>query len=436
MSDSCDRAFLFLQGPHGPFFRHLANALKGQGATVCRIAFNRGDESEWGRAGPLYRFDGDLATYAEWLDSFLREHGITDIVLYGDTRPVHRMARERAGALGLTTHCFEEGYIRPSWITYERAGNSGNSRLMDISLPRMMAALGESVPPGESVPAIWGNHRHHLWHSFRYHMRCLLPARRYGQFPGHRELPLWRESAWYVARSLKIPWIRLYRAYRRGRLLRSAKRFHLALLQLSFDTSMQAHSDFHTSAEFVERVIGAFAKGAEPRDHLVFKAHPFEDGRERLGRVIRRLAREHDIAGRVIFIDGGSKLAALLDRASSAITINSTSAQQALWRGLPVAALGRAIYAKPGLVSAQPLTEFMHRPAPPDMRAYWVFRRFLMETSQVAGSFYTMPGIDRLLGRLPTLMLDRIDPYDRVLAQEAEPVAKTPTGAVLSARSA
>jgi capsular polysaccharide export protein len=212
-----------------------------------------------------------------------------------------------------------------------------------------------------------------------------------------------------------MPGIWLRRLLQQWLLLRSSKTFHLALLQLSFDASMQVHSDYDSTSEFIEEVIDAFAEGAAPEEYLVLKAHPFEDGRERLGKVIRDVARDLGVGDRVIFIDGGKKLASLLDRARSAITVNSTSAQQALWRGLPVAALGRAIYKKPGLVSEQSLANFLSHPRRPDLRSYWLFRQFLMETSQFTGSFYADGGIKTLLERLPDVMLDDQDPYEKLL---------------------
>ncbi len=42
--------------------------------------------------------------------------------------------------------------------------------------------------------------------------------------------------------------------------------------------------------QFLELVIEGFAKGAAPHHHLVFKAHPLEDGRVPVAREIRRLA--------------------------------------------------------------------------------------------------------------------------------------------------
>ena len=429
MHESAERVFLMLQGPHGPFFRQLADALTGAGADVHRVAFNSADEAEWAGAGPLHRYSGPDCCFEESLEQRLTAHDVTDIVLYGDTRPVHATAIAVARRRGLTTHCLEEGYVRPSWVTYEREGNNGNSPLMSISLPRMARALGACVKPDHEAPATWGDSRQHLWHSAFYHLRCLLPAPRFGRFRGHREMPLHREAAIYCRRLACAPWIRLRRGVQEWLLLRSSRRFHLVLLQLSFDASMQVHSDYSSTSEFVREVLDAFAEGAGEDDHLVLKAHPFEDGREKLRILIRERARALGIADRVIFIDGGKKLASLLDRARSAITVNSTAAQQALWRGLPVAALGRAIYRKPGLVSEQPLADFIRQPRRPDLRSYWLFREFLMQTSQLTGSYYAEEGRRRLLQTLPGRMLEPTDAYDLMhrkadLAEPAEAPAK------------
>ncbi len=419
MPNLTDCHFLFLQGPHGPFYRMLADRLAESGVRVSRIAFNAADEREWRKSGPLFRFNDPVASFGLWLDNHLCAEGVTDIVLYGDTRPVHKIAQALATERGLTVHCLEEGYIRPSWITYERAGNNGHSRLMSISLPRMAQALGRGHQPEAAAPATWGDANHHLWFSALYHAHCLMPSLQFGRFQGHREMSLFSECATYWLRAAKMPFIWAQRTRQQAKLLKSKKPFHLVLLQLSFDASVQVHSDYPSTSTFVEDVIDAFAVGAAPWEHLVFKAHPFEDGRERLDRVINEHAEACGVADRVHYIDGGKKLAALLDGALTAITVNSTAAQQALWRGLPVAAIGRAIYRKPGLVSEQNLASFMDQPRRPDMRSYWLFRQFLMETSQIAGSYYARSGIELLLSRLPAAMLDAVDPYDRVLDSDA-----------------
>jgi len=423
MDNAAGRVFLFLQGPHGPFVRHLATRLAAAGAEVRRIAFNPGDEAEWAGAGPLERYLGPMSVYPEWLDHYLTLHRVTDIVLYGDSRAEHARAVEVARPRGIFCHCLEEGYLRPHCVTYERGGNNGNSPLLEVSLARMAQALGAAAPPPEGPHDGWGAHRPHLWHSALYHARLLLPSRRYGRHRSRRDLTLWRELAHYLRRLAGLPMRRVLQGLRARRLLASGCRYHLVLLQLSFDSSMQVHSAYRNSAEFVADCIDAFARGAPAEDFLAFKSHPFEDGRERLSHAIADAAERLEVADRVLFLDGGPTLTSLLDGALSAVTVNSTAAQQALWRGLPVAALGRAVYGKPGLVSSQALDCFFADPRRPDQQAYWQFRQFLSKTSQLTGSFYSRPGITAVLDALPAAMLAQADPYERVLASAPAPAS-------------
>ncbi|MEL6992060.1 MAG: capsule biosynthesis protein CapA, partial [Pseudomonadota bacterium] len=41
------KVFLFLQGPHGPFFQRLARMVRHSGADVWRVGFNAGDSLFW-----------------------------------------------------------------------------------------------------------------------------------------------------------------------------------------------------------------------------------------------------------------------------------------------------------------------------------------------------------------------------------------------------
>jgi capsule polysaccharide modification protein KpsS len=47
------------------------------------------------------------------LSTIIAEKSIADIVLYGDTRPIHAEATKLAKALDLRVHVFEKGYLRP-----------------------------------------------------------------------------------------------------------------------------------------------------------------------------------------------------------------------------------------------------------------------------------------------------------------------------------
>jgi capsular polysaccharide export protein len=164
-------------------------------------------------------------------------------------------------------------------------------------------------------------------------------------------------------------------------------------------------------SEFLEVVMDGFARGAPAHHHIVFKAHPLEDGRAPIAREINRLAALHGVADRVHFVRGG-KLAGLLNHARTAVTVNSTAAQQALWRGLPIKCFGAAVYAKPEFVSDLPLADFFANPPRPDSRAYRDYRHFLLETSQVQGGFYSARGRREVLRQIVDMMLQPADPYD------------------------
>ncbi len=409
------RVFLFLQGPHGPFFRRLAEEIHARGARVRKVSFNAADAAEWGRHLPSIRFMGPRETYQEWLIQQIEAHGVTDIVFYGDTREVHRVAWDTARMLGITVHNLEEGYLRPRFVTYERGGSNAFSRVMEIALPDMAAAVGPAAPPDEEGQGdSWGDTRQHRWYSFVYYVRLMLSNGGVREQTTSRAMPMWQEVGWYAMRALGQPYIRLWRWWRQSRLRASEKSYHLVLLQLSFDASMREHSTYPDTAAFIEEVIDAFAESAPKAHVLVFKAHPFESGRERLGHTIRTIARDLGVSDRVAFIDGGMRLARLMDRARSVITVNSTGAHQALWRGIPVLARGRAIYRKLGIVSEQSLQGFFRHPRRPDLRAYWILRKFLLATSQFSGSFYAETGIRRLLRDLPDAMLRVEDSYQIV----------------------
>ena len=123
---------------------------------------------------------------------------------------------------------------------------------------------------------------------------------------------------------------------------------------------------------------------------------------------------------RVHYVRGG-KLAQLLDEARSAVTVNSTAGQQVLWRGIPLRTFGAAVYAKPEFVSQKPLPEFFAGAERPDRRAYTDYRRFLLETSQVAGGFYSARGRRQLLRQAVDMMLADEDPYDALRSGTAAP---------------
>ncbi|WP_417254941.1 capsule biosynthesis protein [Celeribacter sp.] len=409
-----------LQGPHGPFFWALGKMLRAAGASVWRVGFNAGDRAFWFSNQSFLPYTEPADHWPERFAEIVREKSVTDIVLYGDTRPVHALAIEKARELGLTIHVFEEGYIRPYWVSYERNGSNGNSTLMSLSVEDMRKALAKIEHDSIEPPAHWGDMRQHIFYGALYHWFVMFRNSAFKHYRGHRELSVTKEFLLYFKRLTLMPLHRLSRAWHTRAILAAGHPFHIALLQLEHDTSFQVHSPYATMPEFIADVIEGFAKGAPQHHHLVFKAHPLENDRRNLRHEIRRLAAQFGVESRVHFVRGG-KLQRLLHSARSAVTVNSTAGQQVLSLGIPLRILGRAVYDKPEFVSHQPLDEFFARPERPDTRAYRDYRQFLLETSQVPGGFYSKRGRRQLLRLVVDLMLSKEAPDAALLSGSAPP---------------
>lgn len=422
MPTPCDtnRVFLFLQGPHGPFFNALGKMLRAAGCDVWRVGFNAGDRAFWFHPASYIPFRGTPEDWEQTLEDLFENRQVTDIVLYGDTRPIHAQAVDQAKARGIRVHVFEEGYLRPYWVTYERGGSNGNSKLMNMSIEDMQQALELSDMEAPLPPSHWGDMRQHVFYGALYHWFVMFRNGDYRNFKPHRSIPVTKEFQLYLKRLLLMPVLAVQRRLATWRIRSGGFPYHLALLQLEHDSSFQKHSPFSTMNEFLSEIIEGFAKGAPRHHHLVVKAHPLEDGRVPLRREVKRLAHEHGLSDRVHYVRGG-KLAQLLNEARTAVTVNSTAGQQVLWRGIPLKVFGQAVYAKPQFVSTQALPDFFAAASRPDNRAYKDYRRYLLETSQVPGGFYSRKGRRQLMRQVVDMMLSGDDPYDALRSGTAAP---------------
>ena len=420
VSSGQNRVFLFLQGPHGPFFNGLAKMLRRSGAQVWRVGFNAGDRVFWTDCNSYIPYTDSRENWPDRFTEIVEDKQITDVVLYGDVRAIHAQAVEIAKKKKIRIHVFEEGYLRPYWVTYERNGSNGNSRLMNMDIAEMKKALEGSDADTPLPPGHWGDMRQHVFYGALYHWFVMFMNRTYRNFRSHRDLSVTKEFRLYLRRLLLMPAHAIERRIATRRIKNGGFPYHLVLLQLEHDSSFQKHSPFNTMTEFLDLVITNFAQHAPGHHHLVFKAHPLEDGRVPVRLELDRLAKAHGIRDRVHYVRGG-KLARLLAETRSAVTVNSTAAQQVLWRGIPLKIFGKAVYSQPEFISDQPLSEFFSGATRPDNRAYKTYRRFLLETSQVAGGFYSARGRRQLMRHVVDMMLSPEDPYDALKSGTAAP---------------
>ncbi len=180
-------------------------------------------------------------------------------------------------------------------------------------------------------------------------------------------------------------------ARRAARLTDSPKPYFLALMQRAGDSQLWQHSNY-TNESFAAEVIESFSRHAPHDSTLVFKLHPLDPGMVDYERVVERLAAEHGVSERIMFLDGGN-LNVLARRAVGAVTINSTAGLATIGFGCPTKVLGRAVYDIEGLTDRNPLHRFWSDPDAPDNDLFLRFRHVMMERTQINGAFYTPVGM-------------------------------------------
>lgn len=377
------RHILLLQGPVGPFFDRLARLLLACGREVTKVNFNGGDEWFYSVPGAVaYREPPDH--WPKFFDALVDARGIDAVVLFGDCRPYHRSAILRARLRRLAVFVFEEGYIRPNYVTFEYGGVNGHS-----PLPRSPALL-ELAPVEKAAAQIPGRPFHNMaLQAALYYFMGRIRREQYPNYRHHKPFDLYPEG-WYWLRALWRK--RHYRARERGLEEWLAgpmkKRFFLVPLQVFNDSQVKHHSDFKGVRAFITTVLESFARHAPKNVHLVFKHHPMDRGHRDYADQIDRQAAHAGVGDRVHYVHD-QHLPTLLRTARGTVAINSTVGLSSLFHGTPVKLMGRAIYDLPKLVFDGPLDAFWHRPPPPCRATVRRFRQYLIHTTQVAGTFYS-----------------------------------------------
>jgi len=382
------RNFLFLQGVASRFFSRLGQELAARGHGVRRINFNGGDRLFWRLPGAVdYR--SDLQHWPEFFEDKLDLWNVTDVILFGDCRPLHKVAIEIARRHCVSVHVFEEGYLRPYWITLERDGVNANSPMPRD--PNWFFAAAQRLPPFRPGRPVHTSFRRRAWEDIAYNFSTVFMAWRYPGFRTHRPWhPFVEYAGWSgrFARKLLLEKIRVARAWP----VAMRNPFFFFPLQLDCDTQIRQHSEIGRMAPALEHVIGSFARHAPPDHFLVLKEHPLDNGLQDWRRLTLQIAARHGIADRVVYLENGD-LETLVQRSKGVVTVNSTVGARALVHGVPLIALGRAIYNIRGLTFSGSLDEFWRGGRAPNARLFDAFARVLADRCLVNGDFFGDVGI-------------------------------------------
>lgn len=383
------RSFLFLQGVCSPFFARLADRLTGLGHQVWRVNFNAGDLVYWG-ARPGSHFRAPLDALPAYLDEIYRRHGITDQVLFGDCRPVHRPAVAQARAAGIRVHVFEEGYFRPHWVTLERGGVNSNSPLPRD--PDWYRSVGAHVPEYHRGTPFKSPFWMRASHDVAYHFAGVVNPLLFPRYRTHAPANAAVEYAAYLRRNCRVKLVERRDAARIERLAGGGAPYYLLPLQLSSDAQIRFHSPFKGMDDVMDYVMSSFARHAPAGSRLVVKNHPLDVGLFDHAASCKQIARHYAIEDRIDYLESGN-LALLLEHARGTVTVNSTVGGVALGYACPTIALSDPIYNLPGLTFQHDLDDFWTQSERPDESLFNCFRNTVVHAAQINGGFYCRNGI-------------------------------------------
>ncbi len=383
------KGVLLLQFLASPFSRRLVQTLRMRGCDVHKINFCLGDKLFGVKGQTDYR--GTLDEWPEFLLEYIGQHRVSNILLFGDCRPYHNAAVTLAASRGVSCHVFEEGYLRPDWVTFEEFGVNGFSRFpsQQHEVTHLASIHGKAAEP----IVVGGGHTRRIVYEITSHLLTYFGAAYFPHYKRHRINHPSTEAAAWLRHAVLRP-LKKHRAARAmDALMKQSDPYFLFPLQLSNDYQLRVHSPFKVIDDAISTVMASFAHSAPDKLRLAVKTHPIDPNSHRQRNLIKRLANENGIGSRVDFLDGGH-LPTLIDAACGVVTINSTAGLQALWHGRPVKVLGDAIYNLQGITDQKSLDEFWNSPEQPVEQIFSDFRDALIGETQINGNFYTLKGIE------------------------------------------
>ena len=396
---------LLLQGPVGPFFAELQNALSDAGFATRHVVFNAADKLFAPRQNCAV-FSGTDSEWETWVRFEIAQNAPDAIILFGSSRPAHKIARRVAASYGIDVLSLEEGYLRSGYVSCELGGNNQHSplRSWDAKPAPKCGTTMDPAPASGAQPSSFATMA--FWAAAYYLIRDL------GSKPSdahlfhrarERILPMsWRWSL-HVLRRLAA---RVTEFPTRQALHRRSG-YILIPLQVASDSQLQAAARGWSTHRLIDGALMALrAAGSDQR--LVFKLHPLEPGSAAIKRQILCKASVLGVDRRRIRVLHSGRMGDLAKHSSGMVVINSTSAFSALHHGIPVLVLGDAVFRHGAIVTlgssgAHIATFFKLRHAK-SRRLVDAFFAEIKSQSLIPGDFYVRRGravaIAGILGKL------------------------------------
>lgn len=381
---------LLLQGPIGPFFRRLSEELTEHGFNVWKVNLNGGDRLFYSGDQSI-NYKGNLKNWASYLERLLINKSISRVYLYGDCRAYHRIARKISKRYGIRLFVFEEGYIRPNYITLEEYGVNGHSPMLNkhFNFSEFDYKKSSNIPEKENVLPQKTFSRSAVY-SIAYYIACRLGRNSFPEYQHHRTMKVCAEGARWIRSGIrKLRFRQVEKDTLQQIISEYDGNYFVCPLQVHCDMQVVIHSKFNSIEHFIGDVLTSFARHAGQNKAIVFKHHPMDRAYKDYSLLFENLVGELGLQGRVFYVHDVC-LPTLLKHAEGTVLINSTVGMSSLFHGTPVKTMGKAIYNIPGLTVQRSLESFWKRPGNVNKNIFSAFRQYLVENNQLNGSFISV----------------------------------------------
>lgn len=377
------KKYLLLQGPMGPFFNDVANWLETLEREAVNVVFNGGDRF-YCRNRPYLTYTETPKEFPGWLKETWKDYAFDTILCFGDCRPLHQAARAWAKSKGIRFLAFEEGYLRPHFITVEEGGVNAFSPLPRD--PEFYRNLPE-IPPA-NIQELKPSARKRYFHAIWYYLVGWNYRHEFAKYRHHKSFSPWYEGKCWVRAS----WRKYWYGFKQRNVLETLRttldqRYYLAILQVYNDSQIRNHSPYADVRDYINDVMFSFSRKAPLGHVLVIKHHPMDRGHRLYGPLIKKLGKKYGISSRVIYVHDLS-MPELLTHAKAVVTINSTAGISALIHNKPLKVMGNALYDIKGMTYQGHLHQFWTADFAPDMKLFKKFRGYLLANTQINAVYY------------------------------------------------
>lgn len=397
-----DKNILFLQGPVSYFFKDMIDCTKDNN-NVFHITFNAADEFFTDK-NYICPFKDIKENFESFLSNFLTNNKIDIVFLFGDERYFHKVVTNLINGKfkKVKIFVFEEGYVRPNYITIEENGVNNNSKSFPKNI-NFYKSL-KLKKPDVSKNLFFKNQSLNMHiYSIIYSIILFLFHYKYPHYKHHKNINPFLHSFWGI-RSLFRKILYKFTEKRERDFLKENKEYFLVPLQVYNDFQVISHSNFKSVKKMIEYVLTSYKKN-NVNEYLVFKHHPMDRGIKNYKKHIDNLISKLEIDKNKIIYIHECNLPLFLKKAKGIITINSTVGISALYHHKPVKILGLANYNISNLTNKEyTLDLFWKKQYKPNIKILKNFYNYTLVKTQINGSFYQKFDIEKVFEKIENII--------------------------------